>query len=104
MDRFTDNEYTSVELKKYIKTSQDIVPLCLESLLHHASIKNYGKHIADLNGLPILMEIHNRFKDNPSVTAAISRIISYLSMHEELLNDLYKSGKNVSFFFIKEFI
>lgn len=67
--------------------------MCLETLLHHASIRNYAKDIAELNGLPLLTEIYHRFKDNIDVTATICRIISYLSMHSELLDDLFKSGK-----------
>ncbi|RZC34964.1 conserved oligomeric Golgi complex subunit 7 [Asbolus verrucosus] len=79
-------------ISKAFAEFHEVVPMCLESLLHHASVKNYAKDIAELNGLPLLMEIHNRFKDNINVTATICRIISYLSMHRDLLDELHKSG------------
>ncbi|XP_063911696.1 protein SERAC1 isoform X3 [Zophobas morio] len=91
MEEYAD-EYSPFELKKYIQSSEEVLPMCLESLLHHASVGDYAKDIAALNGLPLLMEIHNRFKENHTVTATICRIISYLSMHKELLNELYITG------------
>ncbi|CAH1373103.1 unnamed protein product [Tenebrio molitor] len=90
-EKFTE-DMTYIELKKSIQSSDELLPLCLESLLHHASVGNYAKDIAELNGLPLLMEIHNRFKDNVEVSATICRIISYLSMHPDLLEELYNTG------------
>ncbi|XP_044259794.1 protein SERAC1 isoform X1 [Tribolium madens] len=92
VEKFGGDDITPYELKNFIQTSEELLPTCLESLLHHASLGKYAKDIAELNGLPLLMEIHNRFKDNITVTATICRIISYLSMHKDLLDEMYKSG------------
>lgn len=67
--------------------------MCLESLLHHASVEKYAHDIVQLNGLPLLMELHNRFKNNTAISVVLCRIISYMSVFPSLLDPIFKSGK-----------
>lgn len=90
--RIIDNDSIPVELSRLIRSGADIIPYCLESLLHHASIEHFSKDIVDLNALPLLVELHNRFKNNINVNITLCRIISYLSFHPEILEELHKTG------------
>ncbi|KAF5299497.1 hypothetical protein FQR65_LT01079 [Abscondita terminalis] len=89
---FIDHESTSSELKKLIKTATDILPLCLDSLLHHCMLGDNARDIVLLTGLPLLMEIYNRFEDNLEVKLKLCNILSSISDHPDLLEEVYKSG------------
>lgn len=89
-----------MEMVKLGENGQDVLPICLEALLHHASIESFGKDIVRLNALPLLSEIHNRHRNDVNINVALSRIISYLSFHKEILEGLYTTGKTeVKYFF-----
>lgn len=86
-------EHEAIELNKYIQSGDsDIWTKCLESLVHHCSIEKYSKDLVELNGLPLLLEIYNRFKDNTEVSVALCQILSYLSFDPNLLEPIFKSG------------
>lgn len=68
--------------------------MCLEPILHHSSVEDYAKDIVLLNGLPLLMEIHNRFKDNIDVNVTLCRIMANICNYPEFLEDIFRSGKN----------
>ncbi|KAF2904971.1 hypothetical protein ILUMI_01214 [Ignelater luminosus] len=91
-ERLLDNESVSTELRRLIQSANDILPLCLESLLHHSTVKDYAKDIVLLNGLSLLMEIHNRFKNNPDINIILCNILSNISMYPELLENIYRTG------------
>lgn len=76
--------------------------MCLESLLHHSTIKNYAKDIVLLNGLPLLMEIHNRFKNDLDINITLCNILSNISMYPELLENLYRTGIFIFILFSKK--
>ncbi|KAK4882797.1 hypothetical protein RN001_006116 [Aquatica leii] len=89
---FIDHESTSSELRKLIKTATDILPLCLDSLLHHCALNGNAKDIVTLNGLPLLMEIYNRFQDNFEVKLKLCNLLSNISVYPDLLGEIYRSG------------
>lgn len=66
--------------------------MCLEPILHHSSVDNYARDIVQLNGLPLLMEIYNRFKDSVDVNLTLSKIISNICSYPELIDDIFRSG------------
>ncbi|KAL3278703.1 hypothetical protein HHI36_016237 [Cryptolaemus montrouzieri] len=74
------------------QNGQDLLPICVDSLLHHASIESFGKDIVKSNALPLLSEIHNRLRNDLNVNIALCRIISLLSFHNEVLEDLHTTG------------
>lgn len=91
--RFVDHDtHAAMSLSKFIKSSDDILTMCLEPILHHSSVANYAKDIVELNGLPLLMEIHNRFKDNVYVNITLSKIMANICSYPELLDDIFRSG------------
>ncbi|KAL1509484.1 hypothetical protein ABEB36_004209 [Hypothenemus hampei] len=87
-----DNDSSSLELSKFIQSEQEVLPMCLESLLHHCSVEQYSKDIADLNGLPLLMEIYKRYSDDINVIIKLCQILSYMSDNRSLLEPFCKSG------------
>ncbi|XP_060524697.1 protein SERAC1 isoform X2 [Cylas formicarius] len=87
-----DHDTSCLELSKFIQTEKEVLPLCLESLLHHVSLENYSTDVADLNGLPLLMEVQRRYKDNINITIKLCQILSYMSLHKNLLQSMYTSG------------
>ncbi|XP_028129423.1 protein SERAC1 isoform X2 [Diabrotica virgifera virgifera] len=87
-----DNDSSALELSKFIQSESDILPKCLESLVHHCCIEKYAKHIIESNGLPLMMEIYHRYRNNPDIVMKLCRIISYLSFDKSVLDPLHKSG------------
>ncbi|KAJ8961428.1 hypothetical protein NQ318_014675 [Aromia moschata] len=87
-----DHDSSTLELSKFILSESDILPKCLESLLHHCSLEKYTKDVVDLNGLPLLMEIQDRYKSDIHITIKLSQIISFLSFNRSLLQPMHKSG------------
>ncbi|XP_076250470.1 protein SERAC1 isoform X1 [Rhynchophorus ferrugineus] len=87
-----DNDSSALELSKFIQSEKEIIPMCLESLLHHCSIERYSSDIANLNGLPLLMEIYKRYSDNIYVTIKLCQILSYMSFNKQLLEYFHISG------------
>ncbi|KAK9878950.1 hypothetical protein WA026_003770 [Henosepilachna vigintioctopunctata] len=91
-NRFVDNDTTLVEIAKIGQNGQDILPVCLESLLHHASIEVFAEDIVKMNAFSLLSEIHSRFIEDINVNVTLCRIISYLSLHKEVLEELHTTG------------
>ncbi|KAJ8969533.1 hypothetical protein NQ314_001716 [Rhamnusium bicolor] len=87
-----DHDSSSLELSKFILSESDVLPKCLESLLHHSSLEKYTKDIVDLNGLPLLMEIHHRYKNDINITIKLCQILSFMSFNRSLLQPIHKSG------------
>ncbi|XP_072376232.1 protein SERAC1 isoform X4 [Diabrotica undecimpunctata] len=87
-----DNDSSALELSKFIQSESDILPKCLESLVHHCCIEKYAKHIIESNGLPLMMEIYHRYRNNPDIIMKLCRIISYLSFDKSVLDPLHRSG------------
>ncbi|XP_066150768.1 protein SERAC1 isoform X2 [Euwallacea fornicatus] len=87
-----DNDSSALELSNFIQTEKEVLPMCLESLLHHCSVEQYSTDIADLNGLPLLMEIYKRYPDNVNVIVKLCQILSYMSYNKNLLEPFCKSG------------
>ncbi|KAJ8983007.1 hypothetical protein NQ317_014303 [Molorchus minor] len=87
-----DHDSSTLELSKFILSESDILPKCLESLLHHSSLEKYTKDVVDLNGLPLLMEIQHRYKDDINITVKLSQVLSFLSFNRNLLQPMHKSG------------
>ncbi|XP_074041003.1 protein SERAC1 isoform X2 [Leptinotarsa decemlineata] len=87
-----DNDSSALELSKFIQSESDVLPKCLESLLHHASLEKYAKDIVNFNGLPLLMEIHHRYKNNVDITIKLCQILSFMSFDRSVLEPMHKSG------------
>ncbi|CAH1994451.1 unnamed protein product [Acanthoscelides obtectus] len=87
-----DNDSSALELSKFIQSEDDVMPKCLESLLHHSSIRKYTKDIVDENALPLLMEIYHRYKRNIEMNIKLCQIISYMSFDRNILGPMHKSG------------
>nr|CAH7741056.1 unnamed protein product [Callosobruchus chinensis] len=87
-----DNDSSSLELSKFIQSEDDVMPKCLESLLHHSSIGKHTKDIVDHNALPLLMEIYYRYKHNIDMNIKLCQIISYMSLDRDILEPMHKSG------------
>lgn len=94
-----EHDISSVELKQCIQTADDILPLCVESILHHSTIENHARDIVQNNGLPLLMELYKRYKDNRQITTALVKIIANISIYPELLQEVYRSGIILFFVF-----
>lgn len=93
--------HAAMNLSKFIKSADDILTMCLEPILHHSSVGHYAKDIVALNGLPLLMEIYNRFKDDVNVNLTLCRIISNICSYPEVLGEIFRSGKKfVLHFFV----
>lgn len=88
-----EHDISSAELKQCIQSADDILPLCVQSILHHSTIGNNARDIVQMNGLPLLMELYKRYKDNTNIVMSLVKIISNVSMYPELLQDIYRSGK-----------
>lgn len=54
---------------------------------------NIFADIADAGGLPILVDVQKMFGDDIEVCIFLAKIISNLSLHQEYLDDLFRSGK-----------
>ncbi|KAF5276061.1 hypothetical protein FQA39_LY00857 [Lamprigera yunnana] len=89
---FIEHNPTSSELRKLINAASDILPLCLDTLLHHATLGDNARDLTISDGLHLLMEVYNRFRDNFEVKLKLCNIVSSLSVFPELLDDLYKAG------------
>lgn len=87
-----DQDHPAVELTKFIQSADDVLTMCLEPILHHSAVEDYARDIVQLNGLPILMEIHNRFRNNIDVNVTLCRILSNICTYPEHLEELFKSG------------
>ncbi|XP_030753046.1 protein SERAC1 isoform X2 [Sitophilus oryzae] len=87
-----DHDSSALELSKFIQSEKEVLPMCLESLLHHCSIEKYSADIANMNGLPLLMEIYKRYPDDLSVTMKLCQILSYTSLNKQLLELFHISG------------
>lgn len=87
-----DHDSSSLELRKFIQSEIDILPKCLESILHHCSIEKYSRDLVKSNGLQLMMEIYQRYRDNMDITTKLCQIISYVSVNRDLLDQIYKSG------------
>lgn len=81
-----------MELSKFIQSESDVMPKCLESLLHHSKLLGCARDIVDLNGLPLLMEIYHRNKKNIDIIIKLCEMLAQLSYHKSILEPLYKSG------------
>lgn len=81
-----------MELSKFIQSESDIMPKCLESLLHHSKLLGHARHIVDMNGLPLLMEIYHRNKKNIDITIKLCEMLAQMSYDKSMLEPLYKSG------------
>ncbi|XP_031359152.1 protein SERAC1-like [Photinus pyralis] len=80
------------ELRNRIKSASDILPLCLESLLHHCSLGNNGHDIIRLDGLPLLMEIYNRFQNDLDTKVKLCNVLAFVSVYPNVVEDFYKTG------------
>jgi len=89
-----DNDSSALELSKFIQSEKEVLPMCLESLLHHCSVEQYSTDLVDLNGLPLLMEIYKRYSDDTNVTIKLCQILSYMSYNRNLLEPFCKSGES----------
>ncbi|XP_044762041.1 protein SERAC1 isoform X3 [Coccinella septempunctata] len=90
--RLVDNDSIPMEMVKLGENEQNVLPICLEALLHHASIETFGKDVVKMNALPLLSEIHSRYRGDLNINVALSKIISYLSFHKEIIDELYRTG------------
>ncbi|KAL0269577.1 UNVERIFIED_CONTAM: hypothetical protein PYX00_007265 [Menopon gallinae] len=72
------------------------IPVCLEALHHHSRIGINAKFMVTLGGLPLLMEVFKYLKqvhqDTVDNLIMLSRTISNMSVHGDLLQDFYNSG------------
>lgn len=93
MGKVFENYYDHTDhLAKCIKSTTDVLPLCLESILHHSTIEHFAKDIVNENGLYLLMEIYKSFKDIYEINVALCTILGNMSIYPDLLNEIHKSG------------
>ncbi|XP_025833566.1 protein SERAC1 isoform X1 [Agrilus planipennis] len=90
--KFADHEYPNVGLTRIIESSENILPLCIESLLHHASIEDQAKEIAVYKGLQVLMEVYKQYPDNVDVNISICKILSHVSFFPQFLDEMFTIG------------
>ncbi|XP_022905286.1 protein SERAC1 isoform X2 [Onthophagus taurus] len=79
-------------IAKYMRSTADILPLCLESILHHSTINKHARDIAEYNGLYLLLEVYNRFQHVYEMNVGLCTIISNLSIFPELADEFHKIG------------
>ncbi|XP_015598964.1 protein SERAC1 isoform X2 [Cephus cinctus] len=89
-----DHDLTSVGLAvpPAIIWDQDLLYSCVQAIHHHSSLDQHSKDIVDAGGLPILMNVQKLVGDNINICILLAKIISNISLHEEYLNDLFRSG------------
>lgn len=88
-----EHDITSTEVAQtYLNMKREPLPLCVESLLHHSSVGDYGHDIITMDGLPLLMEVYKQYKQNRDVVISLVKIISNVSTYPELLNEIHRSG------------
>ncbi|KAK9745937.1 hypothetical protein QE152_g6568 [Popillia japonica] len=93
MGKVFENYYDHTDhLAKCVKSTTDVLPLCLESILHHSTIERFAKDIVQQNGLYLLMEIYKTFKDVYEINVALCTILSNMSIYPDLLDEIHKSG------------
>ena len=71
---------------------EHVLPLCLESLLHHTNVERYSRDVVQHNGLHLLMGVYDRYRDNHNVKMTLCTILANVSVHRDLLDDLRKTG------------
>lgn len=96
MGKVFENYYDHTDhLAKCIKSTTDVLPLCLESILHHSTIERFTRDIVEQNGLYLLMEIYKTFKQDYEVNVALCTILGNMSVFPDLLDKIHKSGRYV---------
>ncbi|XP_015109817.1 protein SERAC1 [Diachasma alloeum] len=71
---------------------QQLLQNCIQAIYHHSSIEQFSRAIAVAGGLPVLMEVQQRFSNDIDLSILLAKIISNLSLHSEYLDDIYRSG------------
>lgn len=92
LGHFVEHDIGSSDIAQCIICKEGVVPAAIESLLHHSSLEDNAKDIAKMNGLPLLMELYKKNEDNIDIVITLVNIISNMSIHCDLLHDIYSSG------------
>ncbi|XP_043278487.1 protein SERAC1 isoform X2 [Venturia canescens] len=89
-----DHDLSSVGLAvtPAIIWNHELLKNCIATIHHHSSLEQCGKDIADVGGLPILIDVQKIFANNMEICILLAKIISNLSLHCEYLEDIFRSG------------
>lgn len=96
MGHMVEHDISSSHVTPYLKETEELLPLCIKSLLHHSSVEHFAKDIVLSDGLPLLMECYKRYKDRDDIVENIVQIMANISMHPELIHDVFKTGKKIN--------
>lgn len=89
-----DHDLVSVDLAATpsIPWNEQLLMSCIQAIYHHSSIDQFSRDFADAGGLPVLIDVQKKFSNNINICILLAKIISNLTMHEEYLEDIFKSG------------
>lgn len=89
---FYDSDPSSDQITRAIKASPNILPVCLQSILHHSNMEPYVNDVPLQNGLGLLMEVYQYFKEDADVAITVCNILANVSSNKEILPELYRTG------------
>lgn len=92
LGHLVEHDITSNEVAQCLLCKNELLPAAVDSLLHHSTIGHHAKDIVKTDGLPLLMEIYKKYKDDTDIVMSLVKIISNISTYPELLQDVFKSG------------
>lgn len=89
---FYDSDPSSDQITRAIKASPSLLPVCLQSILHHSNMEPYVNDVALHNGIELLMAVYQYFKEDADVAITICNILANVSSNRDILPELYKTG------------
>ncbi|PSN32433.1 hypothetical protein C0J52_22989 [Blattella germanica] len=84
-----DTDLAAMELPQTPMKEVDILPLSIETLLHHSSIDNNAKEIITLGALPLLVDLCKYYKDNVPASTMLVNILANISAQSNMLKNFF---------------
>ncbi|PNF22236.1 Protein SERAC1 [Cryptotermes secundus] len=87
-----DIDLATTEVPQARIRKDDILPLSIESLLHHSSIEDNAKDIVSLGGLPLIVNLCRHFEDDTDVTIKLVNLLANISVQDGMLHHFFVTG------------
>ncbi|XP_066591524.1 protein SERAC1 isoform X2 [Prorops nasuta] len=89
-----DYDLTSIGLSAppEVIWNTDLLENCVHAIYHHSSLEEYSQDLVKSGGLLILMKIQKILHKNIDMCILLAKILSNISLHNEYLEDIFKSG------------
>ncbi|XP_063221738.1 protein SERAC1 isoform X2 [Bacillus rossius redtenbacheri] len=83
----------SLEVRQQQRLTEDkLLRSCVENLLHHCAVGQNAKDLVTVGALPLLMAIYRRYHDSLDMKIMLCKILSYVSIHDNVLDHVFMSG------------